>query len=91
MAASTALRHGVPLVLAGVQQDKAAVATRLRISGAGVAVTTVTPGERTLDHLVGTVLHAGSYCQNARRIATDLAAAPGLAGAVRVVESLLAH
>lgn len=85
-----ALRHAVPLVLAGAQQDKAAVAARLRRSGAGVAVTTLTPAQEALDRLVGTVLHEGRYRQSAERIAADLAAAPGLAGAVRIVESHLA-
>lgn len=81
-----ALRHGVPLVLAGAQQDKAAIATRLRLSGAGVAVTTLMPDQHTLDRLVGTVLHTDSYHRDARRIADDLATAPGLDGAVRLVE-----
>lgn len=85
-----ALRHGVPLVLAGAQQDKAAIAARLRRSGAGVAVTTLTPGQEVLDRLVGTVLHEGRYRRAAERTAADLAAAPGLAGAVRIVESHLA-
>lgn len=85
-----ALRHAVPLVLAGAQQDKAAIAARLRRSGAGVAVTTLTPGQEALDRLVGTVLHEGRYRRAAERIAADLAAAPGLAGAVRIVESHMA-
>ncbi|WP_109472823.1 glycosyltransferase [Ornithinimicrobium cavernae] len=84
-----ALRHGVPLVLAGAQQDKAAIATRVRRSGAGLAVTTLSPSEPDLDRLVGTVLHDGGYRAAAQRLAADLAAAPGLPGAVAVVESHL--
>ncbi len=81
-----ALRHGVPLVIAGAQQDKAAIATRLRRSGAGVAVTTLTPHEETIDRLVGTVVREGRYRTAARAIAADFAAAPGMAGAVAVLE-----
>ncbi|MFW6597999.1 glycosyltransferase [Propionibacteriaceae bacterium Y2011] len=84
-----ALRHGVPLVLAGAQQDKAAIGTRLRLSGAGEAVTTLTPDEQTLDRLIGEVLHAETYRREARRIRDELAAAPGLAGAVALVEEQL--
>lgn len=84
-----ALRHGVPIVLAGAQQDKAAIGTRLSRSGAGVAVATQRPAERTLDELVGRVLFAPRYRAAAERIAAELAAAPGLAGAVAVVESEL--
>lgn len=85
-----ALRHGIPLVVAGAQQDKAAVGARLRQSGAGLAVTTLTPGEETIDRLVGTVLHDGRHRAAARRVAEDFAAAPGLAGAVAVVEEHMA-
>lgn len=85
-----ALRHGVALVLAGAQQDKAFVAARLRRSGAGLAVTTLAPAQGELDRLVGTVLHEGRFPRAAERIAADLAAAPGLAGAVRVVENHMA-
>lgn len=85
-----ALRHGVPLVLAGAEQDKAAVAARLRRSGAGVAVTTLTPTEATLDRLVGRVLHDPRHRHNAEHIAADLAAAPGLSGAVEIIERAMA-
>lgn len=84
-----ALRHGVPLVLAGAQQDKAAIGVRLRRSGAGVARADSAPGERTIDRLVGLVLADDRYRRAARRIAADIAAASGLAGAVAAVESLL--
>lgn len=84
-----ALRHGIPLVLAGAQQDKAAIGTRVRLSGAGLAVAEMSPGERTIDRMVGQVLHDESYRRAARRLADDMAAAPGLAGAVAAVESVL--
>ena len=81
-----ALRHGIPLVLAGAQQDKAAIGTRLRRSGAGVAVASLTPGEGLLDRMVGEVLVEPRYRDPARRLAVEMAAAPGVAGAVAAVE-----
>lgn len=85
------LRHGVPVLLVGAQQDKAAVGARVRRSGVGRALATLSPDGPTLDREVGTVLHDPSYRRAARAVAEQIARAPGRAGAVAVVSRAAAR
>lgn len=80
-----ALRHGVPVVLIGAQQDKAAVGARVRRAGVGQALTTLSPSEEALDRAVGEVLHEPAYGRAARAVAAELASASGRQGAVDAV------
>lgn len=80
-----ALRHGVPVVLVGAQQDKAAVGARVRRAGVGRALTTHSPDVATLDRVIGEALHDPGHRRAARSVAADFVAAAGRRGAVDVV------
>lgn len=85
-----ALQHGIPLVVAGAQQDKADIAARVRWSGTGVTTATLTPNRRWIDNAVGKALYDNGIRATASRVGDELKAAPGAAGAVRVVEMVAA-
>ncbi len=71
-----ALSHGVPLVVAGLSEDKAEVGARVAWSGAGISLHTDTPSPEALRAAAGAVLAGESFP----------AAARGLAEAFRGVE-----
>lgn len=85
-----ALRHGVPIVVAGNTEDKAETSARVQWSGVGVNLRTRRPGPEQIHAAVHTVLTDPSFSSHARRIAADIAASPGPAGLVPVVHELIA-
>jgi MGT family glycosyltransferase len=81
-----ALAHGVPLVVAGLTEDKMEVSSRVTWSGTGVALRTDTPTARQVRDGVAAVLATPEY----RRRAQELQAAyAGYAGAARAAEAIL--
>jgi UDP:flavonoid glycosyltransferase YjiC (YdhE family) len=60
-----ALRHAVPLVIAGDTEDKPEVAARVRRCGAGIQLRTGTPSPRRIRSAVQRVLHDPTYRRNA--------------------------
>jgi len=86
-----ALRAGKPLVVVPTGWDKPASAARVVAAGAGVRLA---PRECTPERLraaVDQVLGDPAYGAAARRAADLLAAAPGPAGAARLIEELAAR
>jgi MGT family glycosyltransferase len=73
-----ALRHGVPLVVAGKTEDKAEVAARVAWSGVGIDLRTNRPTPAALKRATKRVLDDPRYAAAAARIAREIAAAPGL-------------
>jgi MGT family glycosyltransferase len=63
-----ALRHAVPLVIAGDTEDKPEVAARVRRCGAGIQLRTGTPSPRRIRTAVQHVLHDPTYRRNATRM-----------------------
>ncbi|WP_069385561.1 glycosyltransferase [Cellulosimicrobium cellulans] len=85
-----ALRHGVPLVVAGRTEDKAEVAARVAWSGAGVRLRTNAPRPARVRRAVRRVLDDPSYARASTRLGERIAASPGTDGVVDVVEELVA-
>jgi UDP:flavonoid glycosyltransferase YjiC (YdhE family) len=56
-----ALRHGVPLVIAGTSEDKAEVAARVAWAGAGINLKTDRPATQDVSEAVTTVLREGRF------------------------------
>ncbi|WP_434155447.1 glycosyltransferase [Pseudomonas sp. JZ134] len=56
-----ALRHGVPLVIAGTSEDKAEVAARVAWAGAGINLKTDRPATQDLSEAVATVLREARF------------------------------
>jgi UDP:flavonoid glycosyltransferase YjiC (YdhE family) len=83
-----ALTHGVPIVVAGDTEDKAENAARVAWAGVGINLRTGTPTAAAVRSAVLRVLGEPSYREQAQRIATDIAAAPGAAGILPIIERL---
>lgn len=69
-----ALRHGIPLVLAGSSEDKPEVAARVAWAGAGVNLRTGDPRPEQIREAVRLVRRERSYRTQARRLADQAAA-----------------
>ena len=83
-----ALRYGVPIVATGGKEDKPEVGARVAWSGVGRRIRSDHPSSRALRRHILAVLNEPSYRRAARRVADDLAAAPGFAGLADVVDRL---
>jgi MGT family glycosyltransferase len=81
-----ALANGVPLVVAGLTEDKMEVSARVTWSGAGVALKTDTPSAGQVRDGVATVLAVPSFRQRAGELRAEYA---GYRGAARAAESIL--
>ncbi len=85
-----ALRHGVPVVVAGKTEDKAEVAARVAWTGAGVRLRTSTPRPGQVRRAVRRLLADPSYARASQRLGEHIAASPGEAGVADVVEEVVA-
>jgi MGT family glycosyltransferase len=68
-----ALRSGIPLVVSGRTEDKAAIAARVEWTGAGINLATNAPDPSTIQKAVRAVLDQPSYRNSARRLASEFA------------------
>jgi UDP:flavonoid glycosyltransferase YjiC (YdhE family) len=84
----TALAHGVPLVCAGREMDRADVSARVAWAGAGVDLATDTPSAQQVGTAVRTVLRDRSYRDQARRIQADFATHQPASEAAELLERL---
>jgi UDP:flavonoid glycosyltransferase YjiC (YdhE family) len=85
-----ALRHGVPIVTTGGKEDKPEVGARVAWSGVGRRFRTEWPTPRALRRAILAVLNEPRYREASRRIAEDMAAAPGFTGLAGIVDRLAA-
>jgi MGT family glycosyltransferase len=67
------LAHGIPLIVAGVTEDKAEVAGRVAVSGVGINLRTGTPTAPALAAAVETILRNPAYRQRAHALAAEYA------------------
>lgn len=67
-----ALRHGVPLIVAGESSDKAEVAARVEYSGVGVNLKTATPSIGAIARAVRNVTTNSTYRAAAGRLAREI-------------------
>ncbi|MGX5682115.1 glycosyltransferase [Schumannella luteola] len=84
-----ALRHGVPLVVAGMTEDKIEVSARIEWSGVGVNLRTNRPSDAAVAGGVRRVLADQSYRDAANRIGVAIARSPGVAGILPIVDELV--
>ena len=87
----TALRYGVPLVIAGGDLDKPETAARVAAAGAGVNLRTGTPSSAAVGRAVRRVLGDPGYAERAARVGAELADAGGAPRAVELLEELSAR
>ena len=81
-----ALANGVPLVVAGLTEDKMEVSARVTWSGTGVALKTDTPSSRRVQQAAATVLGNVAYRTGAQQLRSAFAR---YQGAARAAESIL--
>ncbi|MEU4093189.1 nucleotide disphospho-sugar-binding domain-containing protein [Streptomyces sp. NPDC026673] len=82
----TALRHGVPLVVAGETEDKPEVAARVEWSGTGVNLRTGRPETMAVRTAVDTVLNQPSYRERARALQGQILASRAFDTIAEIVE-----
>jgi MGT family glycosyltransferase len=81
-----ALQHGVPLVVAGMTEDKPDVTARVAWSGTGVNLRTNRPAPAAIARAVDRVLADPSYRAAAQRIGERIRTADGVDGILPLVE-----
>ncbi|MBV6700439.1 hypothetical protein KV557_25615 [Kitasatospora aureofaciens] len=84
----TALRYGVPLVVAGASEDKPEVAARVQWSGAGLDLRTGRPEPADVARAVDEVLADGRFRECARALGAELAEHRPFDTIAELVESL---
>jgi UDP:flavonoid glycosyltransferase YjiC (YdhE family) len=85
-----ALRYGLPIVATGGKEDKPEVGARVAWSGVGRRIRTERPTPRALRRDILAVLNQPRYRQASRRVAAEMAAAPGFTGLADIVDRLVA-
>jgi MGT family glycosyltransferase len=83
-----AMSFGVPLVTAGLTEDKADVNARVAWSGAGINLATNAPTPQVLRDTIRTVLDTRSYCARASLMAKEFARIDTRAEILRIVGEL---
>ena len=83
-----ALRYGVPIVTSSGQEDKPEVAARIAWSGVGRQLKTEAPTPAAVRDAIHAVLHDPSFAGQARRIASSMAGAGGVASLAELVDQL---
>jgi MGT family glycosyltransferase len=85
-----ALRCGVPVVTTGGKEDKPEVGARVAWSGVGRRIRSERPSPGALRRAILAVLADPRYRNASRRVAADMATAPGFAGLADIVDRLVA-
>ena len=83
-----ALKHGIPLVTAGLTEDKADVNARVEWSGAGIDLKTNTPTAEALAKAVRSVLNEPRYRSSAAQLATEFAKLDTRQEVIRIFDEL---
>lgn len=83
-----ALKHGIPLVTAGLTEDKADVNARVAWFGAGVDLKTNTPTAEALAKAVQSVLREPRYRSSAAQLATEFAKLDARQEVIRIIDEV---
>ncbi len=85
-----AMRHGVPIVIAGDSEDKVETSARVQYAGVGINLRTGTPSADAVRVAVRRILADPRYAANARRLGDAIEASRGARGLVDDIEAALA-
>jgi len=85
-----AMEHGVPLVTAGLTEDKIEVTARVAWSGVGIDLHSDRPTPEQVRDAVRCVIVEPSFRERSAAIGRDIIASPGLAGLESVLVELVA-
>ena len=84
-----ALSHGIPLVCAGISEDKADMSALAAQSGAGINLKTDRPTEAQIHDAVKTIRHDPKYAREAKRIQDDFAGHESAVESCDLIENLV--
>lgn len=84
-----ALSHGVPLICAGISEDKGDVSALVAESGAGINLRTGSPTEAQIRDAVRTIRHDPKYARQAKRIQADFAGHDSAVESCDLIENLV--
>ena len=84
-----AMENGVPLIVAGMTEDKTEVSARVQWSGVGINLRSDRPSPEQIRDAVRSVLGSPSYRNASAAIGADIRESSGLAGLERVVLELV--
>lgn len=82
-----ALRHGVPLIVAGTTEDKVEVGARIAYTGVGINLATNTPAPDRIAAATRTILADPRFAEASARLGAEIAAAPGVAAIASLIEA----
>ncbi|WP_146078217.1 glycosyltransferase [Subtercola sp. Z020] len=85
----SAMRYGVPVVVAGDTEDKVETSARVAWAGVGVNLKTRGPSPRSVNHAVHRVLNDPGFARRSALIGESIQAAPGVAGFAASLERLI--
>ncbi|WP_157851029.1 glycosyltransferase [Gordonia phthalatica] len=83
-----ALRHGVPIVVAGMTEDKLETSRRVGWSGVGIDLRTSNPADGALRDAVHEVLAEPRYRRRAEDLARQVADSSGIDGLDRMISAV---
>jgi UDP:flavonoid glycosyltransferase YjiC (YdhE family) len=83
-----ALKHGIPLVTAGLTEDKADVNARVEWTGAGIDLKTNTPTAEALAKAIRCVLNQPRYRSSAAQLSTEFAKLDTRQEVIRIFDEL---
>lgn len=86
-----ALSLGVPMVLAGLSEDKPEIGAQVASSGSGISLRTDTPTLEQLRDSVEQILSEPSYRANAKRLAAEFAQYDSAKELLRLLEAAVAE
>lgn len=86
-----ALSLGVPMVLAGLTEEKLEIGTQVAWTGSGISLRTDTPTVEQVRDSVGQILSEPSYRANAKRIAAEFAQYDATKELRRLLEAVVAE
>lgn len=84
-----AMRHGVPIVIAGDSEDKVETSARVQYARVGVNLRTGRPRPDAIRAAVLTILSDPGYAARARRVGEAISTASGAVGLVDDIERML--
>jgi UDP:flavonoid glycosyltransferase YjiC (YdhE family) len=83
-----ALRHGVPLIVAGRSEDRLENSARVAATGAGIGLATDSPAPADVRAAVEQIFSTPSYVENANRLAAEYAKHDALAAIADTINHL---
>lgn len=84
-----ALKHGVPMIVAGATEDKLEVNARVAWTGVGIDLKTQTPGAEAVGRATTHILQNPGFRERARHLSQEFTSMDGVTTAADLLETLI--